>query len=234
MRNAVLVPGLLCTGDLFAPQMAALQDRFGVVVGDHRRHDTMAEIARHILGGAPDRFVLAGLSMGGYVAFEIMRQAPERVEALILLDTSARPDTPEQTAKRQALLALADAEGLDAVMDRLLPLFLAPHNRSDPELVAILCAMAKDTGRDGFARQQAAIVARADSRPTLAKIACPTLVVVGDQDALTPPELSREIAAGIQGALLETIPECGHILTLERPAAVTQAIVGFLETAGIG
>lgn len=233
MTKAIFIPGLLCTGELFAPQIEALENRLDIEVGDHSRHDTMATIAGSILSGAPDRFVLAGLSMGGYIAFEIMRQAPERVEALILLDTGPHADTAEQTERRKALLALAEAEGIEPVIDQLLPMFIAEDRLGDAELAGTIRKMAMDTGAQTFARQQAAIMARPDSVPTLGQIQCPTLIVCGDKDVLTPPALAREMAAGIAGARLETIPGSGHISTLEQPDAVNAAIAAFLEKAGI-
>jgi pimeloyl-ACP methyl ester carboxylesterase len=232
MRQAIFIPGLLCTGELFAPQIEALAGKLGIAVGDHTRHATMQAIAAHILKSAPERFVLAGLSMGGYIAFEIMRQAGERVEALILLDTGPHADTAEQTERRRTLLALAEADGIEPVIDQLLPLFIAEDRLGDADLVGTIRKMATETGPETFSRQQAAIMARPDSVPTLSQIACPTMVVVGDRDSLTPPALAREIAGGIAGARLEIIPGSGHISTLEKPDAVNTAITKFLEEAG--
>lgn len=233
MRPAIFVPGLLCTAALYEPQIEALGKRLSIEVGDHTRHDSMAGIAAHILSRAPDRFVLAGLSMGGYVAFEIMRQAGERVDALILLDTGPHADTPEQTKRRKELVALAQEEGIPPVVDKLLPMFLAEEHLADAQLTGTIRQMALDTGPEAFTRQQTAIMTRPDSVPTLGQIKCPTLVAVGGSDALTPPTLSETMAEGIAGAKLEVIPGSGHISTLEKPADTTRAIAGFLEGAGI-
>jgi pimeloyl-ACP methyl ester carboxylesterase len=226
----VLVPGLLCSARLFAEQLPALAEIGQTTVADTTRDDSMEDFAQRILAGAPPRFALAGLSMGGYIAFEIVRRAPERVAKLALLDTSARADTPTQILRREALVALAEERGLSAVVDELFPLFVAPARNDDAALHALVDQMAAEIGTAAFARQEVAIARRPDSRPTLRAIACPTLVLVGDADLATPPELSTEIADGISGAQRVTVPACGHLSTLERPAAVTAALVAWLGT----
>jgi pimeloyl-ACP methyl ester carboxylesterase len=220
----VLVPGLLCTKALWAPQMAALADIADTTVADHTRHDTMAGIAASILAAAPARFALAGLSMGGYIAYEIIRQAPDRVTKLALLDTGSRADAPERREQRLALIALAEREGAMKAQETLLPALIHKARLTDKALVDTVLQMGKDTGTEAFKRQQAAIMSRPDNRPLLASIKCPTLVIVGREDALTPPQMAQEIAAGIPGAKLEIIPDCGHISTLERPEAVNRAM----------
>jgi pimeloyl-ACP methyl ester carboxylesterase len=220
----VLVPGLLCTEALWAPQIAALADIAECTVADHTRHDNMEGIARSILEKAPPRFALAGLSMGGYIAYEIVRQAPERVTRLALLDTGSRADAPERKARRLELIALAEREGAGAAQDELMPQLIHESRLKEKPLVDAIRQMAVDTGAEAFKRQQAAIMGRPDSRPFLASIRCPTLVLVGREDALTPVELAREIAAGIPGAKLKIVPDCGHLSTLERPAAVNRAL----------
>jgi pimeloyl-ACP methyl ester carboxylesterase len=225
----VLVPGLLCSSRLYAPQIPALW-RFGpVIVADHRGHDSMAGIAERILSMAPPRFALVGLSMGGYIAFVIAQKAPQRVARLALLDTSAQPETPRQTERRLPLIALAEQGRLDEIVDALFPLFVQRDRHGDEELKRIVQLMAQETGADAFIRQQKAIMARPDARPFLASIACPTLVLVGDGDVLTPAALSQEIAAGIAGANLLVVPECGHLSTLERPDAVNTALSNWMS-----
>lgn len=233
MTEAVFVPGLLCTGALFDAQKKALDGTLDIAVGDHRAHDNFPGTARGILDGAPERFVFAGLSMGGYAGFEIMRRAPECVEALILLNTSARADTPEQTERRKGLIEMAKTQGLDAVVDALLPMFVAEKNLDREEVTSAVRRMAHETGLDAFLRQQAAIMGRPDSQDTLGAIQCPTLVIVGADDALTPPGMAREMADGIPGARLEVIGDCGHLSTIEQPEAVNDAIRSFLKEAGI-
>jgi pimeloyl-ACP methyl ester carboxylesterase len=234
MPKAVFVPGLLCTDELFSPQMDIFSSALEIGIGDHRSDDDFTQMAKRILDNAPDKFVYAGLSMGGYAGFEILRQAPERIEALILMNASARADTPEQTGKRKGLIAMAQSQGLDAVAEVLLPLFLAERHHGDKNLTDAVRRMSADTGLDAFLTQQAAIMGRVDSRNSLGAISCPTLVIVGEEDTLTPPELAREIADGIPGAELKVIDDCGHLSSIEKPDAVSQAIKSFLEGAGIG
>jgi pimeloyl-ACP methyl ester carboxylesterase len=225
----VLVPGLNCSARLYAEQIPALW-RFGaVMVADHTRDDTLAAIARRILAAAPPRFALAGLSMGGYIAFEVMRQAPQRVAKLALLDTGARAETPEQTKARLPRIELAKRGRMAEAADSQFALLVHRDRGGDEALKRIVRAMAEETGAAAFLRQQRAIMARPDSRPGLAAIACPTLVLVGDGDELTTPELAREIAAGIRGSRLVIIPECGHLSTIERPGTVTKVLIDWLQ-----
>ena len=218
------LPGLLCDERLWQHQAADLLADHPVTSFALTSHDSMAALAAAALAKAPaGRFALAGLSMGGYLALEIMRQAPGRVAALALLDTSARPDSPEQTAMRRAAIAQSSSD-FDAVMRAFLPRLVHPARLDDASLVATIAAMAKAVGRDGYVRQQEAIIGRVDSRPTLARIRCPTLVICGREDALTPLELSEEIAAGIAGSRLVVIEECGHMTAMERPREVTAAL----------
>ena len=225
----VFVPGLLCTQALYAPQIAILSAKTECIVADHTRHDSMRAIVDSILDAAPERFYLVGLSMGGYIALEMAEHAPERMEKLVLMDTSARDERPEQTASRRVLMTVAREQGMDPVIDRLLPLFIKESRLSDKALTAIVAQMARDTGVDAFIRQETAIIGRKDARPDLADITCPTLVVCGDADKLTPPELSEEIAAGIANARLEFIAGSGHMTTLEKPEAVTALLTEFLR-----
>ena len=225
----VLIPGLLCTPELYAPQIPVLW-RFGpVMVAGHTRDDSMAGIARRILADAPPRFVLMGLSMGGYAALEIMRQAPERVARLGLIDTQAHPDTPEQSERRRGQMAMANEGHLMEVADLLYPLMVAPGRHGDEALKSLWRRMAEDTGAEAFVRQQSAIMGRVDSRPSLGAIKAPTLILVGDQDALTPPDRAEVMALAIAGARLATIPGSGHLSPLEQPNAVSAALTAWLE-----
>lgn len=225
----LLVPGLLCSARLYAPQVAALWPYGPVMVADHRRDTDMEAIAARILANAPPRFALAGLSMGGYIAFAMLRQAPERIAKLALLDTTARADTSEQTAAREKFIAMAEAGKLAEVVDTLAPRFLHRDRRNDDALNRIIREMADDTGVTAFVRQERAIMTRSDLRPSLASIACPTLVLVGEGDELTPPELAKEIAGGISGARLVVVPDCGHLSTIEQPGAVNAALAEWLQ-----
>jgi pimeloyl-ACP methyl ester carboxylesterase len=225
----VLVPGLNCSARLYSEQVPALWPFGPVSVADHTRDDSMPAIAHRILAAAPPRFALAGLSMGGYIAFEIMRQAGDRVAKLALLDTGARPETPEQTKARLPRIALAKSGRFAEETDLQFPKLVDRSRHGDMVLKNLVRAMAEDTGADAFLRQMQAVMARADSRPGLSAIACPTLVLVGAGDELTPPSLAQEIAAGISGARLVVIPRCGHLSTLEQPEAVNAALVEWVS-----
>jgi pimeloyl-ACP methyl ester carboxylesterase len=225
----VLLPGLLCDERLFAPQLPALTADTDVTVADLTRDGTIAAMAQRVLAEAPPRFALAGLSMGGYVAFEILRRAPERVKKLALLDTQARADTEEALARRRGLMQLAEKGEFKGVSPRLMPFFIHRDRLGDTELTGTVQAMAEGVGRDGFLRQQAAIMARPDSRPDLPAIACPTLVLAGREDAVTPPERQHEMAAAIPDATLVLLPRCGHLSPLERPEAVARQLLLWLS-----
>ncbi|MBK3732397.1 alpha/beta fold hydrolase [Azospirillum brasilense] len=217
----ILLPGMPLDAALWEHQTNHLADVAEPIVGDLTGHDTVAALAAAVLARAPERFALAGLSMGGYVSFEILRQAPERVAKLALLDTSARADTPEQTATRQDAVRLVGQGRLRQVVAAGMPRLVHPDRTGEAALVDSVQAQAQRVGADGYARQQTAIMNRPDSRTGLRSIACPTLVLCGRQDAITPPALHEEIADGIPGAHLALIEDCGHLSAMERPQAVT-------------
>ena len=223
--SLVLVPGLLCDAALWRGQVEDLADIAQPWVADVTRDDSMTAMARRVLAEAPaGRFALAGLSMGGYVAQAIMREAPERVERLALLDTAAMADTPEQTARRHGLIELAERGEFHGVTPRLVPLFVHPDRLSDKPLTDAVMAMTERVGKDAFLRQQRAIMGRPDNRPNLPKINCQTLVLCGRQDQMTPLAWSEEIAALIPSAILEIIEDCGHLTTMERPWETSVAL----------
>jgi pimeloyl-ACP methyl ester carboxylesterase len=225
----VLIPGLLASPRLYAGQIPQLWRLGPVTIADHTRDDSMAAIARRILAAAPPKFALCGLSMGGYISFEIMRVAPERVLKLALLDTSARPDLPEQSQLRRTQIAASRDGHLLEVVERLFPSWVHPARREDLGLRDLCLSMARDVGAEGFERQQLANIGRVDSRPSLAAIRCPTLVLVGEQDSLTPPERAAEIANTIPGTRLVVVPDCGHMSAAEQPQRVSEALVEFLR-----
>jgi pimeloyl-ACP methyl ester carboxylesterase len=233
MIPTVLIPGLACTSELFAPQLAALWRVGPVMVASTLEGATMAEIAAAVLAHAPPCFALAGLSMGGYVCLEIVRQAPERVARLALLDTSARPDTPEQTQSRRGLVARARKGDFDVVLAQTAPKLLHPDHRCDRDLLRVQMRMGRAIGAEAYCRQQQAIIDRPDSRPHLAKIAVPTLVLAGDKDGVTPPDRAKEMADAIRQARLTIIRNAGHLSTLEQPAAVARALSQWLSSQAV-
>ncbi|NII09540.1 alpha/beta hydrolase [Oleiagrimonas sp. C23AA] len=229
MTPMVLVPGLLCTADVFAPQLPALWQHGPVTIASTLKGRSMAQMAASILASAPPQFALGGISMGGYLAFEILRQAPDRVTALALISTSPLPDTPEQSQQRRDLLALARRSDFAAVLRRTLRGLLHPDHRDDSELLETQVRMGLAVGIEAMERQQQAIMERHDSRPLLADIHVPAAVIVGDGDPLTPPEVARDMTQAIPRAELSIIETCGHASTREQPEAVNQALERWLQ-----
>jgi pimeloyl-ACP methyl ester carboxylesterase len=228
MTPIVLIPGLLCSAELFAPQIPALWPYGPVMVASTLKGATLAEIAQAILSEAPPRFALAGLSMGGHLSFEILRQAPERVVKLALLDTMARPEAPEMRTRRLARLDEARRGAFERIVVEIFAGFVHPSRRDDPAILDVALRMGRTVGLGGYQRQVAALIDRPDSRPGLSAISVPTLVLVGDADPQTPPERSEEMAAAIPGARLVVVAECGHASTLEQPDAVNRALVEWI------
>ncbi|OHC75970.1 MAG: alpha/beta hydrolase [Rhodospirillales bacterium RIFCSPLOWO2_12_FULL_58_28] len=220
----LLLPGLLCDSLLWRHQVKALADIAETSVADLTRDDDIQAMARSVLAEAPAIFALAGLSMGGYLAMEIMRQAPHRVERLALLDTSPLADAAEQTERRRMFISMSDHGEFKGVTQRLLPMLIHKDRLEDKELCATIMQMADNIGKDAFKRQQMAIISRPDSRRDLERIQCKTLVLCGRQDALTPLALHQDMAAAIPHGALAVIEGAGHLSTLEQPAAVNVAL----------
>ncbi|MBK8211425.1 MAG: alpha/beta hydrolase [Rhodospirillales bacterium] len=225
----VLLPGLLCDAALWRHQTDTLADLADMTIADVTQEDQAGPMAQRILAQAPDEFALAGLSMGGYLAFEIIRQAPDRVTRLALLDTSARADTWEKTKLRQDLIDLAQTGEFKGVTPRLLPRLIHPGRMGDAALVGSVLAMAERVGRDAFVRQERLLMLRPDSRHDLSLIHCPTLVLCGRQDGLTPLAESEEMAEKIPRAKLVVIEDCGHLSDMERPRAVSAVLRYWLQ-----
>jgi pimeloyl-ACP methyl ester carboxylesterase len=229
METLVLVPGLNCTAALYAPQVEALAGTVDIRIADHTRDTSIRAIAERLLAEAPPRFALGGLSMGGYVALEVMQLAPERVTRLALLDTRASPDTDQDAEIRGLTIKFAERGHLDEVHTFFWNRLVHDARRNDNALEAMVLDMQEKTGAACFVRQQRAVLARPDYQPGLGAIRCPTLVLVGAEDAVTPPFMSEDMAAAIPGAELVVVPDCGHLSTLERPAAVTAALSAWLR-----
>jgi pimeloyl-ACP methyl ester carboxylesterase len=226
----LLIPGLLCDGTVWRHQTEHLADVAAVTVADVMRRDSMAGLAEDALAQAPSgRFALAGLSMGGYVAFEIMRRAPERISRLAILDSSARPESEASRARRLALIAQARQGDFKGVTRRLLPLFIHADRLNDDALSSTVMAMTARVGREAFLRQQQAILSRSDSRTRLGDIRVPTLILCGREDALTPLDLHEDMAARVPHAALVVVEHCGHLSTLEQPEAVTAVMRYWLQ-----
>lgn len=221
-KQVVLLPALLCTPEIFINQIHALQSHADFHTPDTAKRADIASLAKDILDGAPERFALAGISMGGYVAFEILRQAPERVTDLILMDTSALPDAPEKRAKRAQIVELAKTRGIESVVPAVLQSLLAPQYRDLSQLGRFMTFMAQTIGVQGFANQQSVIASRPDSTDLLGQIDIPTTVIGGVCDEVTPIDKMRELAAQIPHARFVPVADSGHLPPLENPAAVTR------------
>lgn len=220
----LFVAGLNCTAELFAPQIAALSPDFECRVADHTRGDTIAAIADAVLGEAPDRFALCGLSLGGYIALEMARRAPDRVERLALLSTQATPESDAAREKRLPRIALAETGRFNEMTQAVWPEAVHPSRYGDAALRAVVSRMAEETGPQTWLRHTQAVMARPDARPTLSTLDVPTLVLVGAEDQITPPERAREMVAAMPKARLVIVPQCGHMSTLERPDEVNAAL----------
>lgn len=229
--DLILLPGLLCDAALWQPQISELAQDHRIWIADLTQDDSIAAMAARVLNDAPaERFAVAGLSMGGYVAMELVRQAPQRVTRLALLDTRARLDAPEETARRLELIRLAQTErGFTPITDRMLPLLIHESRLQDRALVEIVRGMAERTGVEAYIRQQRAVMSRPDTRAELGRFHCPALVLCGRQDAITPLPMSIEMAELIPGARLAIIEQCGHLSTLERPPEVNAALREWLQ-----
>lgn len=218
----VLVPGMLCTADLWRHQLDALPGAEVVELGG----DSVDAAARRVLAVPHERFVLVGLSLGGIVAMTAALAGPGRVAALGLLSTSARPPRPDQRAGWDATAARADDPA--GCAEDLWPALVHPRRRDDRALRERVVRMARDTGRARLLDQLAVQHSRVDLRPLLPALRCPVVVVSGDGDALAPPDAHEEIASLVPGARLVTVPGAGHLLPLEAPAEVTASLRALL------
>jgi pimeloyl-ACP methyl ester carboxylesterase len=219
----LLIPGLLCSPRLYAPQIADLADIAEVVVPDWRRAplsiwDSWDATARWVLAQAPaGKFALAGLSLGGMIAVEIMQIAAERVTRLALLDTGVRAQSAADQAVRHGRIRLANEGHFELVLGLQMSRFIPAYRLPDKKLVDEVMTMCGEIGIDIYRKQEAMACLRVDRRPDLPKIACPTIVVCGRDDAATPLFLSEEMAKAIPGSELIVIDQCGHLITMEKP-----------------
>jgi len=228
-KTLILLPGQLCDEALWDSQVRTLSDIAHVVVADLTLDDSVGAMAERVLTGAPARFAVCGLSLGGYVAFEMMRRAPDRVTHLCLMNTSARADEAHQADLRQRRVTAARIGTFKGVTPHFLPSIVSPANAANPAIADVVLAMTERVGRVAFERQQMAAITRPDCRDLLPAIAVPTLVIGGREDRVTPPALQEEIAAGIPGAQLMILENCGHLAPLEQAETVNQAMRRWLN-----
>jgi len=228
--NLLLLPGMMCDHRMWSAQVEALSIEANVIVGDITGCDSIAALASSVLMEAPQQFSLAGLSMGGIVAMEMWRQQPGRIERMALLDTNFRADAPERQIIRNRQMPEAERGGLETILkDELKPNYLAREHRNNLALLDQLLEMGMDLGVDVFVRQSIALRDRADSSALLQTLDCPTLILCGDEDSLCTPSLHEEMAALINGAVLDIVPSCGHLSTMEQADYVNAALGQWLE-----
>jgi pimeloyl-ACP methyl ester carboxylesterase len=216
---------------LYARQLAVLEPDFECKVFAFRDHDTLGAMAEELLARTPRRFTLIGLSLGGYLSFEILRRQPQRIERLVLMDTTALADTPARRAGRDADIAKVREGGIDALIPELAPRWMHPEHARRPDLLKLMADMARSIGAQGQLNQQRAMMARPDSHDDLARVAVPTLVLCGRQDPVTPVADHEAMAARVRGARLEIIEDCGHLSTIERPDSVNGLLVDWLRAS---
>ena len=234
MTQLVFLPGLAADAAMWQQQIEAMPAQLRAVVSDaHSRHASLSEMAAGLLQEHAGELILCGASMGGMLAMEVVRQAPQRVKALALLGTSARPETEAMRALREAAINLFEQGRIDEVLQANLPLAFHPSRAKDLLLQQSYLDFVLRAGAQQLIRQNRAVMARPDARLRLPAVACPTLVMCGDSDQLTPPECSREIAQLIKGAEFVLLHECGHMLTMERPAEVNAALLRWLAGQGL-
>ena len=226
----VLLPGLVCDATVWAHASAALGARAPVTIASYGSLDSLGAMAEKVLREAPPRFALAGHSMGGRIALEVLRRAPERLAGIALLDTGAQPLASGEAGQREAvgrheLLQIARERGMAAMARRWVQGMIWKPRLGETALVDAVVDMMARSSADVFAAQIRALLARPDASGLLAGIRCPALVLCGEQDSWAPAERHREMAMKIPGAQLVLVPECGHMCTLERPEAVTSALV---------
>jgi pimeloyl-ACP methyl ester carboxylesterase len=229
MKHLVLVPGLLCDAKVWQPQIGALSGLATIQVSEHESQDSLPGMARTILEQAPSRFALAGHSMGGRIALEVVRLAPERVTALGLFDTGHHPLAPgaegeKEAAGRHELLGIARRDGMRAMGRKWIQGMVHPSRLKETALIDAVLDMFETKTPDIFAAQIRALLNRPDGGDVLSTIKCPTLVLCGHEDLWSPPQRHQDIAARIAGSTFVDIPECGHMSTMERPEAVNHAM----------
>lgn len=224
----VLIPGLLNDDELWRDQIEALSPDFDVRVADITRGSTMPELAEAVLAIAAERFSLAGFSLGGYVAQEVLRQAAPRVERLALLDTAIRADTPERAAERRAMTSLARSQGrFHGFGDRLMRTYLGPDHVNDAQMTGRVRAMTQRLGLDVFLRQS--VLEREDGQAVIRAYAGPVLVICGGLDVITPLVGHQEIAALARDAELIVAAGCGHLTPIEAPKLVSDALAHWMR-----
>ncbi|WP_343562954.1 alpha/beta fold hydrolase [Kiloniella sp. b19] len=228
-ERIVFLPGLLCNERLWSHQIEALGDIAVCEVADFTTQENLTDMAHSVLNSVRGRFSLAGLSMGGYVALEVMRLAPERINRLALIDTKARADSETQKRRRRGLLTLANSGKFKGVTPHLMPLLIHESRLNDESITSVIYEMAEEVGREAFLRQQTAILNRESHLDILGNFSCPVTIVTGRQDEITPVDCAEEMHAGIANSSLHLLEHCGHLAPLERPEEVNRLLLEWLS-----
>jgi len=223
-----LLPGLMCDADVWRHQNKHLADLVHIIIPDFRGMDSLPDMAMSVLQNAPERYAVAGHSMGGRVALELWRLAPERTSKLALLETGADPLAAGEAEKRQALIDLAQSQGMQTLIDSWLPPLLHPDNRGNAELWNAITTMLNRTSVEDFIKQMRALINRPDATACLQLINCPTLLLAGRHDSLYPVRLHQDMLAEIVQARLVVLEDAGHMAPMEKPEAVTVALRDWL------
>jgi pimeloyl-ACP methyl ester carboxylesterase len=218
---------------LYAAQVAALEAHYECAVFAFRDHDSLGGMAEELLARTPAHFTLIGLSLGGYLAFEIIRRQLPRLDRLVLMDTTATGDDPVRRARRHADIAKVREGGIEALIPELPARWLHPSHVARADLTTLMTEMARSIGARGQFNQQTAMLGRPDSHADLGRVTVPTLVMCGRSDPVTPVPDHETIAAAIPGARLEIIEDCGHLSTIEQPSAVNRILVDWLRATDV-
>jgi pimeloyl-ACP methyl ester carboxylesterase len=229
----LLLPGTLCDATLFQHQMQHLRDIAAPQVVDVHQQDNLPDVARYVLAQVTGQFAVAGLSYGGIVAFELWRQAPERIVKLALLNTNPHDAAPQTRANQQRFVGMAHLGEFRAITtDFLKDIMLHPDHQKDQTLRAKILTMAQTIGIDGFVNEVKAQLARPSAIPDLPNITCPTLVLTGREDTVIPVAIHEEMAQQLPNSRLIILEHCGHLSTLEQPQQTTQALRDWLTGVG--
>ncbi|WP_394140128.1 alpha/beta fold hydrolase [Cytobacillus oceanisediminis] len=218
----ILLPGTLCDHRLWGHQVQHLADIADISIGDITKDDTIKGMAKSILANAPEKFALAGLSLGGIVAMEVVHQAPERVTNLALLDSNPNGPKPEQIEAWEKFNVMVDEGRFSEITEKfLLPNLIHKNRLADKRLIATICDMAEKVGPEAYKRQLKAVASRSDATDKLKRIQCPTLLLVGREDAVCPVEFHKQMSFLIPNSKLAVVEDCGHLSSMEQPAIIT-------------
>lgn len=229
MATLALIPGLLLTRDLFKHQISLLEDQFDLYHANTLGMNAITLMAEHVLDNTSGKIIPIGLSMGGYITLEIARLAPDRLAGLVVMDSAATADDDDKIKQRKALIEMSKIGKFKGVTRTLLPNLIAPQHLNDEHLTKPIMAMAEEVGQINFTHQQIAIMGRRDQFDTLKRLDLPSLFIVGEHDALTPPQKARDMAAAVKNSRYVEIAGAGHLPTMEAPAAVNEALIEFLN-----